>query len=93
MPGKTRDFGSVEAPQTGPVLGGAQLGIAELDAWTRDAICELQSTITAHFPTTTFELTRSQDDPRGPFLLAMAAVDSREEESGHALAQQPSVER
>ena len=53
--------------------------LTSLEARTRDAISELQSTITAHYPTATFELTRSPDDPNSILLFAIADVDDPDE--------------
>lgn len=55
------------------------LSIADLDERTRQAIAELQGVIAARYPTTTFELARAADDPRGIHLLAIADVDDPDE--------------
>jgi hypothetical protein len=47
----------------------------ELDERTRQAVDELQRLITSRFPTTTFELVRSPDNPAAIHLLAVADVD------------------
>lgn len=51
----------------------------DLDERTRLAIEELQSTITARYPTTTFELALSPDDSDSLLLLATADVDDADE--------------
>jgi hypothetical protein len=55
------------------------LRLAELDERTLQAIDELERTIATQFPTTTFVLERSPDDPDGIHLLAIADVDDPDE--------------
>jgi DNA-binding transcriptional regulator YiaG len=62
------------------------LHITDLDERTRQAIAELQSTITARYPTTLFELERSPEDPASIHLLAVADVDDPDE-VGQTLSQ------
>ena len=52
---------------------------ADLDERTRQAIDEVQGAISARYPTTTFELARSPDDPASIHLLAVADVDDPDE--------------
>jgi hypothetical protein len=51
----------------------------DLDERTQQAIDELQTTIVAQFPATTFVLERSPDDLDGIHLLAIADVDDPDE--------------
>lgn len=53
--------------------------VENLDEQTRRAIDELQSTITQHYPSTTFEVVPAQDDPESIWLLATADVDDPDE--------------
>lgn len=53
--------------------------LAELDERTQQAIAELEHTIAAQFPTTTFVLSRSPEDPASIHLLAIADVDDPDE--------------
>lgn len=55
------------------------LHLTDLDERTRQAIGELQHTITARYPTTTFVLERSPEDPASIHLLAVADVDDPDE--------------
>lgn len=55
------------------------ISVAELDERTRQAIQELQDAIATHYPTTTFELARSPDDPASIHLLAVTDVDDPDE--------------
>jgi hypothetical protein len=55
------------------------ISVAELDERTRQAIDELQGTITAHYPMTIFELVCSPDDPASIHLLAVADVEDPDE--------------
>lgn len=50
-----------------------------LDERTRQAIEELQSTIAAHYPSTTFEVVPDPDDSDGTLLIATADVDDADE--------------
>lgn len=50
-----------------------------LKARMSHAIHELQDVITSQFPTTTFELIQSPDDPDSLHLLAIADVDDPDE--------------
>src|SRR5437762_2897563 len=50
-----------------------------LDERTLAAIDELQRTILARYPTTTFQVSRSQDDPRAVHLTAIADLDDPSE--------------
>ena len=47
----------------------------DLDERTRAAIDELERTILAHYPTTTFQVSRGEDDPRAVHLTAIADLD------------------
>ena len=55
------------------------LDITDLDDRTRQTIHELQDTITARYPTTSFGLERSPEDPASIHLLAVADVDDLDE--------------
>ena len=55
------------------------LHIAGVSERTRQAIAELRDANLARYPTTTFELARAADDPRGIHLLAIAEVDDPDE--------------
>ena len=50
-----------------------------LDERTRQAVAELQATIAARYPTTTFKLVPSPEDPTSLLLLATADVDDPDE--------------
>jgi hypothetical protein len=53
--------------------------ITDLDERIRQAIDELQGAITARYPTTTFALERSPEDPASIHLVAVADVDDPDE--------------
>ena len=53
--------------------------IESLDQRTRKAIDELQRTITEHFPSTTFEVVPSPEEPESIWLIATADVDDTDE--------------
>ena len=53
--------------------------VADLDARTRQAVAELQNAIIARYPTTSFALERSPEDPASIHLLAVADVDDPDE--------------
>lgn len=53
--------------------------IEKLDERTRQAIQELQRTITKHYPSTTFEVVPAPDDPDSIHILATADVDDPDE--------------
>lgn len=53
--------------------------IESLDERTRQAIDELQCTITARYPSATFEVVPSPDDPSSIHLLTTADVDDPDE--------------
>jgi hypothetical protein len=55
------------------------LRLADLDERTQQAIEELEQTIAARFPTTTFVLARSPEDLASIHLLAIADVDDPDE--------------
>jgi hypothetical protein len=55
------------------------LNISDLDKRTRDAIRELQDTIKARYPATTFELARGFEDPESIHISAIADVDDPDE--------------
>ena len=61
------------------MIQGYPLSDFDLDERTRQAIEELQTAITARYPTTTFELARSPDDADSLLLLATADVDDPDE--------------
>jgi hypothetical protein len=56
-----------------------QMSAADLDERTRQAVRELQGVIAARYPTATFALTRSPEDPASLHLLAIADVDDPDE--------------
>lgn len=53
--------------------------VDSLDERTRQAIDELQSTITAHYPSTTFEVVPSPEDCASTWLVATVDVDDTDE--------------
>ncbi len=61
------------------MIQGFPLSDFDLDKRTQQAIEELQATIIARYPTTTFELARSPEDPDSLLLLATADVDDPDE--------------
>lgn len=50
-----------------------------LDERTRQAVPELEATISKHYPTASFAVTRSPDDPRSIHLEAVVDVDDPDE--------------
>jgi hypothetical protein len=56
-----------------------RITFTDLDERTQQAIHELQSIITARYPTTTFELVQSPDDQAILHLLAVADVEDPDE--------------
>lgn len=56
-----------------------RMEFTELDERTRQAVYELQRLITSRYPTTTYELVRSPDDPASLHLLAVADIDDPDE--------------
>jgi hypothetical protein len=58
---------------------GCELSIENLDERTRQAIHELQRTITARYPSTTFEVVPASDDPGSIHVVATANVDDPDE--------------
>ncbi len=56
-----------------------QFSIAKLDERTRKALHELQRTIAARYPSATFEIVPSPEDPASIHLLATADVDDPDE--------------
>jgi hypothetical protein len=61
------------------MIHGHPMSDFDLDERTRQAIEELQTAITTRYPTTTFELALSPDDPDSLLLLATADVDDPDE--------------
>jgi len=55
------------------------IDFSELDERTRQANYELQTIITSRYPTTTYELVQSPDDPATMNLLAVADVEDPDE--------------
>ena len=53
--------------------------IESLDERTRQAIDELQQTIVARYPSTTFEVVPSPEEPESIWLIATADVDDTDE--------------
>lgn len=53
--------------------------LESLDERTRQAIDELQTTITARYPSTTFEVEPSPEDCESTWLVATADVDDADE--------------
>jgi hypothetical protein len=53
--------------------------LENLDERTREAIQELQRTMSEHYPSTTFEVVPALDDPESIHLLATADVDDPDE--------------
>lgn len=53
--------------------------VESLDERTRQAIDELQRTISARYPSTTFEVVPAPDDPDSIHVLATADVDDPDE--------------
>jgi hypothetical protein len=55
------------------------IDMTQLDGPTRRAIDELKRTILSRYPTTTYQLVRSPEDPASLHLLAIADVDDPDE--------------